>query len=135
MVKEKIDFSEEETSAFLAKEYKWNITQRTSDYSDIRVEFIGTDNEAMALANRLKEEFTGIELVSMDKLEEKPAQKQIGGVVTCPNCGSGCYDNSKNKKFPNSADYRCKSKECGYGAWIRNGELSWSAPKKPDWSK
>ena len=38
--------------------------------------------------------------------------------MTCEDCGGPCYDNRKNKKTPNSPDFRCKDRDCGWAHWL-----------------
>ena len=46
----------------------------------------------------------------------------------CPKCGSDCWDNRSpgSKKSSQSPDFKCKNKECGRAAWVKDGKLSWS---------
>jgi hypothetical protein len=45
--------------------------------------------------------------------------------MECPDCGGPCYDNRQNKRNPNSPDFRCKDRDCGFAKWLtRKGDPS-----------
>lgn len=54
---------------------------------------------------------------------EAPPKGSPKGTATesklCPECNGPMWDNRKDKPYPNSPDWKCKSRTCGFKVWER----------------
>ena len=130
-----------------------NIFCRTPDGYDAHIKSTDVDSSEVigaltALSGRLAAEgftfkgggasapdrpYTADDLPFEEPSKPKPwsqPAKPAAGVPVCAYCGGQVWDNRKNKKSPKGPDFKCKDKQCGAAAWVRDDDLSWAPPEQ-----